>query len=94
VAQGAVIGLAAYLVLKFFLVAVFTLHVVNSYVYLGDLPLWNFVNVTARNLLRPIKWIPLRAGKIDFAPVFAIVIVLASAQLSQLALAQLYQKLI
>jgi uncharacterized protein YggT (Ycf19 family) len=94
VAQGAVIGLAAYLVLKFFLVAVFTLHVVNSYVYLGDLPVWNFVNVTARNLLRPIKWIPLRAGKIDFAPVFAIVIVLASAQLSQLALAQLYQKLI
>ena len=94
VAQGAVIGLAAYLVLKFFLVAVFALHLLNSYVYLGDFPLWDFVNITARDLLRPIKWIPLRAGKIDFAPVIAIVVVLLSAQFSQQALAQLYQKLI
>jgi uncharacterized protein YggT (Ycf19 family) len=94
VAQGAVIGLAAYLVLKFFLVAVFALHLLNSYVYLGEFPLWNFVNIAARDLLRPIKWIPLRAGKIDFAPAFAIVVVLLCAQLSQKALAQLYQKLI
>ena len=76
VAQGAVIGVAAYLVLKFFLVAVFALHLVNSYVYLGEFPLWNFVNLTARDLLRPIKWIPLQAGKVDFAPAFAIVVVL------------------
>jgi uncharacterized protein YggT (Ycf19 family) len=94
VAQGAVIGLAAYLVLKFFLVAVFALHLLNSYVYLGEFPLWNFVNITARELLRPIKWIPLQAGKIDLAPVFAIVVVLLCAQLSQQALTQLYQKLI
>ncbi len=93
-AQGAVIGLAAYLALKFFLVAVLTLHLLNSYVYLGDFPLWNFVNVTARDLLRPIKWIPLHAGKVDFAPAFAIVVVLLAAQFGQQALAQLYQKLI
>lgn len=94
VAQGAVIGLAVYLVLKFFLVAVFALHLVNSYVYLGEFPVWNFVNITARDLLRPIKWIPLQAGKIDFAPAFAIVVVLLCAQLSQEALTQLYQRLI
>jgi uncharacterized protein YggT (Ycf19 family) len=94
VAQGAVIGLAAYLALKFFLVAVLALHLLNSYVYLGEFPLWNFVNITARDLLRPIKWIPLQAGKIDFAPVLAIVVVLLSAQVSQQALTQLYQKLI
>ena len=92
VAQGAVIGLAAYLVLKFFLVAVFALHLVNSYVYLGEFPLWNFVNLTARDLLRPIKWIPLQAGKIDFAPAFAIVVVLLCAQLSQQGLTQRYTK--
>jgi uncharacterized protein YggT (Ycf19 family) len=89
VAQGAVIGLAAYL-----LVAVFALHLLNSYVYLGEFPLWNFVNITARDLLRPIKWIPLQAGKIDFAPALAIVVVLLCAQFTQHALAQLYQKLI
>jgi uncharacterized protein YggT (Ycf19 family) len=94
VAQGAVIGMAAYLVLKFFLVAVLALHLLNSYVYLGEFPFWNFVNVTARDLLRPITWIPLQAGKIDFAPAFAIVVVLVSAQFSQQALTQLYQKLI
>jgi uncharacterized protein YggT (Ycf19 family) len=94
VAQGAVIGLAVYLVLKFFLVAVFALHLLNSYVYLGEFPLWNFINITARGLLRPIKWIPLRAGRIDFAPVFAIVVVLVCAQFSQQALSQLYQKLL
>jgi uncharacterized protein YggT (Ycf19 family) len=93
-AQGAVIGLAAYLVLKFFLIAVLALHLLNSYVYLGEFPFWDFVNITARDLLRPINWIPLRAGKIDFAPVLAIVVVLLSAQLSQQALAQLYQMLI
>jgi uncharacterized protein YggT (Ycf19 family) len=94
VAQGAVIGLAAYLGLKFFLVAVFALHLVNSYVYLGEFPLWNIVNNTAHDLLRPIKWIPLQAGKIDFAPAFAIVVVLLCAQLSQQGLAQLYRRLV
>jgi uncharacterized protein YggT (Ycf19 family) len=94
VAQGAVIGLAAYLALKFFLIAVFTLHLLNSYVYLGEFPLWNFVNVTARDLLRPVRWIPLKAGRIDFAPACAIVLVLLCAQFGQQALPQLYQRLI
>jgi uncharacterized protein YggT (Ycf19 family) len=94
VAQGAVIGLAVYLVLKFFLVAVFALYLLNSYVYLGEFPLWNFINLTARGLLRPIKWIPLQAGKIDFAPVFAIILVLVSARFTQEALSHLYQKLL
>jgi len=94
VAQGAVIGLAAYLTLKFFLVAVLALYFLNSYVYLGEFPLWSFVNVAALGLLRPIKWIPLRAGKIDFAPAVAIVVVVVCAQFSQQALSQLYQKLI
>ena len=93
-AQGAVIGLAVYLVLKFLLVGVLALHLLNSYVYLGDLPLWSFVNATARGLLRPLRALPLRAGRIDFAPVLAMVVVLAGAQWSQRGLAQLYQKLI
>ncbi|HEY3916113.1 MAG TPA: hypothetical protein VGN61_16630 [Verrucomicrobiae bacterium] len=93
VAQGAVVGLAVYLVLKFFLVAVFALYLLNSYVYLGEFPLWNFINLTARGLLRPIKWIPLQVGKIDFAPVLAIILVLVSARFSQQALLQLFQKL-
>lgn len=94
VAQGAVIGLAAYLALKFFLVSVLGLYLLNSYVYLGEFPFWNFVNATARGLLRPIKWLPLRAGNVDFAPAVLIVIVLAGAQFTQRALTGLFQKLI
>jgi uncharacterized protein YggT (Ycf19 family) len=56
--------------------------------------LWNFINATARTLLRPLRWLPLQAGKIDFAPVLAIVVVLAAAQFSQRGLTDLYQKLI
>jgi uncharacterized protein YggT (Ycf19 family) len=93
-AQGAVIGLAVYLVLKFFLVGVLALHLLNTYVYLGELPLWSFVNSTARGLLRPLQGLPLRAGKIDFAPVLAMAVVLAVAQFGQRGLAQLYQQCI
>jgi hypothetical protein len=36
----------------------------------------------------------LRAGKIDFAPVVAMILVLCAAPLSQRVLTQLYQRLI
>ena len=93
-AQGVVIGLGVYLVLKFFLVGVLALYMVNSYVYLGELPLWSFVNATARGLLRPLQWIPLRAGRIDFAPALAMVAILLGAQFTQRVLANLYQSLV
>jgi uncharacterized protein YggT (Ycf19 family) len=93
-AQGAVIGLAAYLALKFFLVGLLALHLLNSYVYLGDLPFWSFVHTTARGLLRPLQWLPLRGGQLDFAPVLAMVLVLLAATWSQRGLTQLYQSLI
>jgi uncharacterized protein YggT (Ycf19 family) len=93
-AQGAVLGLGVYLALKFFLVGIFALHLLNSHVYLGELPLWNFVNTTAQGLLRPLQWLPLRAGRIDFAPVAAMALVLLAAHFSQRGLTQLFQRLI
>jgi len=93
-AQGAVIGLAAYLALKFFLVGILALHLFSSYVYLGELPFWRFVNTTAHGLLRPLQWLPLRAGRVDFAPVLAMLLVLFTAPFSQRGLTQLFQKLI
>ncbi len=93
-AQGAVLGLAAYLALKFFLVGILALHLFNSYVYLGELPIWSFVNTTAHSLLRPLQWLPLRAGRVDFAPVLAMVLLLSAAAFTQRGLTQLFQKLI
>jgi uncharacterized protein YggT (Ycf19 family) len=73
--QAAVMGTAAYLTWKYLIVGILLLHLVNSYVYLGNHPLWNFVNATAANLLYPIRWLPLRVGKVDFLPILAVAIV-------------------
>jgi uncharacterized protein YggT (Ycf19 family) len=94
VGQGAVIGLAVYLTLKFLLLGLFALHIVISYVYLGEFSFWRFVNSTTRALLRPLEWIPLRAGKIDLAPVVAMAVVFVGAELSQRGLTRLYEKLL
>jgi uncharacterized protein YggT (Ycf19 family) len=70
--QGALIGLGTTVAWKYLIGVVLLLHVVNSYLYLGNRPLWSFVNATARNLLRPIRWLPLRFGRVDFTPVVGI----------------------
>ncbi len=93
VAQGAVAGLGAYLTLKFLIVAVLGLYLVNSYVYLGDFAFWNFVNNTARGLLRPLKPLPLRVGRVDLAPALAIALILVAAEFGRRGLGQIYLKL-
>ena len=51
------------------------LHLVASYVYLGANPLWDFVGATARNLLAPLRRLPLRIARFDFAPVAGVVLI-------------------
>ncbi len=78
-AQAAVMGAGAFLAWKYLILGVLLIHLVNTYVYLGDLPIWNYVDATARNLLSPLRRLPLRAGRVDFLPplVMALVILLA-----------------
>jgi uncharacterized protein YggT (Ycf19 family) len=92
-AQGAIIGVAACLTLKFLIVVFLVLYLLNSYVYLGESALWNFVNATARRFLQPLRGVPLRAGKIDFAPLAGIVMVMLASDAAQRGLRWLYQKL-
>ncbi len=73
--QSALIGVAAYLVWKYLIVGILLLHLLNSYVYLGNHAFWIFVNATARNLLFPLSWLPLRLGKMDFLPLVGIALV-------------------
>ena len=90
--QAVVLGLGAFLVWEYFIVAFLTAHVLNSYVYLGNSPVWNFVNATARNLLRPIRWLPLEIGKADLRPVVGIFLVLVIGHYGGGWLARLYQQ--
>jgi uncharacterized protein YggT (Ycf19 family) len=75
--QAGILGLVAYLVWKYVLIGLLGLYVLNSYIYFGASPIWGFIDRTGRNFLRIFSALPLRAGKIDFAPVFAIVVLLA-----------------
>lgn len=74
--QGLVLGLSACYTLRFLLLAFLAVYTVISYVYLGSNPLWDFVSTTSRNLLSPFKRLPLQFGKMDLAPMTALILIL------------------
>jgi uncharacterized protein YggT (Ycf19 family) len=74
--QGCLVGGSLYLSLKFLIPALLLLHVVASYVYLGASPFWDFLSSTTRSVLKPLRWMPLRAGRWDFAPLVGVVLIL------------------
>ena len=90
VRQGLLIGLGACLIWKYVIATLLLLYFLNSYVYFGNHPLWNFVNTTARRLLLPLRWLPLRFGRMDFAPVVGIVGVFLLAELATHWLPKIY----
>jgi len=71
--QGGALALSVYLAWAMPLAWVFGLHLVNSYVYLGNHDFWNYVNATARRVLEPVRFIPLAIARVDLAPVLALV---------------------
>jgi uncharacterized protein YggT (Ycf19 family) len=91
--ESLVIGLGSYLAWKFIAAALLVLHLLNTYIYFGKHPFWNYINVTAQTLLSPLRKIPLRAGKVDFAPVIGIAIIFFAAELGERGLVWLYARL-
>jgi uncharacterized protein YggT (Ycf19 family) len=81
VEQSLIMGLNLYLVWQFPAGALLVLHLLNSYIYFGPHPFWNYVNATAQTILRPLEKIPLRLGRVDFAPLVGIVLVFLFAEL-------------
>lgn len=76
--QGLILGLSAGYSLRFLLLAFLIAYVVVTYVYLGANPLWEFVSTTSRNILSPLKRLPLQFGKMDLAPLIAIVLIVVA----------------
>ena len=73
--QGMLVGAALYLSLQYLLPGFLFAHLVASYVYLGDSPLWDFINATARNLLAPLRRLPLQIAHVDLAPVVGVALI-------------------
>lgn len=74
--QGLLIGGALYLTLKYLLPALLVVHLVITYVYFGRSDLCEFINLTAANLLAPLRRLPLKVGRMDFAPVVGAAVIL------------------
>jgi uncharacterized protein YggT (Ycf19 family) len=91
--EALVIALGSYLAWKYLIGALLVLHLLNSYIYFGKHPFWAYVNAEARTLLSPLRALPLRAGKADFAPVVGIVLVFLAAELAGRGLVFLYERL-
>lgn len=91
--QAGAIGLGVYLAWKYLVAGLLLLYLVNNYVYLGSHIFWNFLAMTGRNFLTPFRFLPLRIGKIDLAPLFAIALVLVAARFAERGLTFLYRRL-
>lgn len=91
--QAVVLGLSGWLLWQYIIVLLLVLHLVASYVYLGNSPIWAHVNATAAGLLRPLRGLPLRLGRFDFAPVVALAAVVLLAMWLPEKLAWLFSKL-
>lgn len=83
VEESLVIALGSYLVWKYLIGALLTLHLLNSYIYFGKHPFWAYVNAEAQTLLSPLRRVPLRLDKVDFAPVVGIILVFLFAHFAQ-----------
>jgi uncharacterized protein YggT (Ycf19 family) len=73
VEQGLVVGLGAYLPWTYLITGVVALYILASYIYFGNHSFWFYLEATGRNLLAPLRRLPLRLGKIDLAPFLLIV---------------------
>jgi uncharacterized protein YggT (Ycf19 family) len=81
--EALLVGAGSYLTWKFPIALLLVLRLLNSYIYFGKHPFWNYVNLSAQTLLTPLNKIPLRAGKVDFAPVLGIAAVFFLAEVAE-----------
>ena len=89
--QGMLIGLAGYLSATYLLAVLLFLHLLNTYVYLGEWSIWRLASSTSRQFVKPLSG--LRIGRFDLAALVGLVLIVAIAQLADRALPELYQRL-
>jgi len=91
--EAAVIGLGAYLSWKYLIGTLLLLWLISTYIYLGNNAFWSFITLTGRNTLTPLRWAPVRVGKLDLAPLIGIFLVFFAAEFLQRGLTALYSRL-
>lgn len=88
--QAGLVGLGVWVTASWMLCGLLLLRLVNSYVYLGTHPFWDFIHQVGGALLRPVEWIPARLGKLDLTPLVAAALVAVAARGAEHGLTHLY----
>lgn len=88
-----VLSLSAIVSWKYVLTIFLSLHIINSYVYLGASSFWKFIEMTGERISKALRWLPLRFGKIDLAPILILAAVIFGSHLASIWLAQFYKRL-
>ena len=78
--QAGLVGLGLFLSLKYVLPVFLCLHLIASYIYLGNSPVWDFIAATSTHLTAPLRYLPLRFARLDFTPLAGAVLILALLQ--------------
>lgn len=81
--QALLVGAGSYLCWKYLLAGILALYFANSYIYFGRHPFWQHLTDLGQQVLRPLRFLPLRLGRIDFAPLVGIALVLLFAQFAE-----------
>ncbi|HEV2452682.1 MAG TPA: hypothetical protein VGY98_00375 [Verrucomicrobiae bacterium] len=90
IAESFIISVQSYLIWKYPIAILLALHLLNNYIYFGRHPVWHYADVAAGTLLRPLKKLPLRIGKLDLTPVLGIAVVFLAAEFAARALRHLW----
>ena len=78
--QSLLVGTGSYLCWKLFIVGLLALYFVSSYVFFSRHPFWQHLNEIGRQLLTPLRRLPLRISRVDFSPLIGIALILLLAQ--------------
>lgn len=70
--ESLVMGLCAYLPWCHLLAGLIFIYFLNSYLFLGTSPVWNYLHAITRKLLAFLYMLPLTFGKIDFVPIVGL----------------------
>lgn len=91
--QSLLVAAGIWLSVRWLLTSLLVLRMVNTYVYLGAHPFWDFIHQVGGVLLVPLRWLPLQIGKLDFSPLLMAAFILAVGWGYERGLVELYLRL-
>lgn len=90
--QSGLLSLCLLFSLKYLIIVICALYLVYFYIYLGPHPIWTYIGMTGKRLLKPVKWI--RIGEIDFSPLVMSLAIVWLSLLGERWFPTFYQRLL